>query len=92
MLSDMGLNNLFDPVLDKLIEHGCLTRDRTQLSDPMLDKPIEPGLFNMALDRIVQFPCRTIVSNAMSDMPSGCIFFGGVWSASNVFQNLFYQF
>jgi hypothetical protein len=54
MLSDMRSNNLFDPMLDKLIKHCCLTRDWTQVSDPMSDKPIEPGLFDMALDRIVQ--------------------------------------
>jgi hypothetical protein len=54
MSSDMGSSNLFDPMLDKLIEPGCLTRDWTQSSDSMLDKPIEPGLFAMALDRIVR--------------------------------------
>ncbi|PLW45482.1 hypothetical protein PCASD_05906 [Puccinia coronata f. sp. avenae] len=54
MSSDMGSNNLFDPMSEKLIEPGCPTRDRTQLSDPMSDKPTEPGLFDMASDRIVQ--------------------------------------
>ncbi|PLW31340.1 hypothetical protein PCANC_19621 [Puccinia coronata f. sp. avenae] len=54
MLSDMGSNNLFDPMSDKLIEHRCSTRDRTQLTDPMSDKPIEPGLFDMASDKIVR--------------------------------------
>jgi hypothetical protein len=33
---------------------SCLTRDQTQFSNPMLDKPIEPGFFDMALERIVQ--------------------------------------
>ncbi|PLW47518.1 hypothetical protein PCANC_07842 [Puccinia coronata f. sp. avenae] len=44
MSSDMGSNNLFNPMSDKLIEPGCPTQDRTQSSDPMLDKPIKPGL------------------------------------------------
>jgi hypothetical protein len=58
MLSDMGLNNLFDPMLNKTIEQSCLTQDWTQLSDPLLDKPLKPGLFNMASDRILQSHVR----------------------------------
>ncbi|PLW16226.1 hypothetical protein PCANC_12521 [Puccinia coronata f. sp. avenae] len=49
MSSDMGSNNLFDPMLDKLIEPGSPTRDRTQLSDPMSDKPIEPAVLSSIL-------------------------------------------
>ncbi|PLW42393.1 hypothetical protein PCASD_06395 [Puccinia coronata f. sp. avenae] len=71
MSSDMGSNNLFDPMLDKLIEPGSPTRDRTQSSDPMSDKPIEPGLSNTASDRIVRSlvgqTCRTGLSDTASD-------------------------
>jgi hypothetical protein len=49
----MESNNMFNPILDKLIEHGFLTRDWTQLFDPLSDKTIKPGLFDMELDRIV---------------------------------------
>jgi hypothetical protein len=41
------------------------------LTDPMSDKPIEPGFFNMALDRIVRShvgqTCRTGFSDIASD-------------------------
>ncbi|PLW54917.1 hypothetical protein PCANC_05915 [Puccinia coronata f. sp. avenae] len=85
MSSDMGSNNLFDPMLDKLIEPGSPTRDRTQSSNPMSDKPIEPGLSHTASDRIVQSlvgqacPTQhwTIVSDAVLDKPTGWVYFSG---------------
>ncbi|PLW41917.1 hypothetical protein PCASD_12818 [Puccinia coronata f. sp. avenae] len=88
MSSDMGSNNLFNPMSDKLIKPGCPTRDRTQ------SKTIEPGLFDMALDRIVQSlvgqACptqhRTIVSDAVLDKPTGWVYFSGAAHAKALFD------
>ncbi|PLW21097.1 hypothetical protein PCASD_21752 [Puccinia coronata f. sp. avenae] len=67
-LFDMGCNTLSNPTLKKSVKQPCPTWDWTEWSNPMLDKMV-----------VLACPTkhRTILSDAVSDKPTGWVFFSG---------------
>ncbi|PLW41922.1 hypothetical protein PCASD_12804 [Puccinia coronata f. sp. avenae] len=86
MSSDMGSNNLFDPMSNKLIEPGighnrpipCRTNPLNQVCSTWHRTELSDPLSDKPVGQACPTQHRTIVSDAVSDKPTGWVYFSGV--------------